>query len=88
MTHFSVKIVHTKICMNNETSQQTIQFCVLFQEQNINLHDKSIYQLPRILHGKTLNIYIGVHLHTLYEPIIVNLLTCDVLIPINRSFTC
>ena len=42
--------------MNNETSQQTIQFCVLFQEQNINLHDKSIYQLPHIF-------YMVKHLH-------------------------
>ena len=42
-----------------------------FSRTNINLHDKSIYQLPRILHGKTLNIYIGVHLHTLHEPMIV-----------------
>ena len=68
MTHFSVKIVHTKICMNNETSQQTIQFCVLFQEQNINLHDKNIYQLPQISHGKTLKhlqLLHGDHLHNL-----------------------
>ena len=35
------------------------EFCVLFQEQNINLHDNNTYQLSHILHGKP-------HLHICY----------------------
>ena len=64
------------------------EFCVLFQEQISIYMIKSIYQLPQILHGKTLNIYM-VSIYKIYMiPIIVNILTCDILIPINRSFTC
>ena len=73
MTHFSVKIVHTKICIHNETSQQAIQILRSFSRTNINLHDKSIYQLPRILHGKTLKhlqFLHGVHFHILHEPML------------------
>ena len=39
-----------------------------FSRTNINLHDKSIYQLPHIfLHGKTFTLLHGVHLHILHD---------------------